>query len=116
MSTGKFLLFINKTKIFRILVRNPNPVNSTHYSFIMLLFAVKKDFSSSSSNRIQLQVEQGEQSHLPLGGLRGKIHGNLHEVCGGDIWRILIKKNLRATFLLILWLSNKTFEKAFKSR
>ena len=44
-----------------------------------------------SSNRIQLQVEQGQQSHLPPGGLRGKIHGHLHEVCGGDLWRILIR-------------------------
>ena len=91
MSTGQFSYSQIKPKIsgfwLGTLILSPQPIilSSIFYLLIQKISVVP------SSNRIKLQVEQGQQSHLPPGGLRGKVHGHLHEVCGGDLWRILIR-------------------------
>ena len=39
---------------------------------------------------LRAQAQQGEQGHLPPRGLRGQVHGGLHEVYRGHLGRILV--------------------------
>ena len=51
---------------------------------------------------LRAQTQQGEQGHLPPRGLRGQVHGGLHEVHRGHLGRVLV-----------LWI-NRSHASAFK--